>query len=323
MRKYLVLLFLVALPLYAEQVQSMDNIARDFFASQYEDPIIEATAEEQPSAFSGLRYYRVYERKNQVEDPLIPDEWIRTKDNQFYRMNELRAVLTKEGIIPSTTKEALSYARELLVRTTKTNCIIDDDMVSAGYIPPRYATRRYYPAVEELPGGYRVTLYLYYLPRRFAQFFSIYHKNVVEYIITNQGSEYRITTGRVYPPAPSGIEEDLTQMIVALLREKDLIQSLEPYIQKRAIYGISDPSDLEEVNRRNAELGRLWKQCFTQSFPEAAALTRRVFAESKSFIFDEEYIWEETRESKPAQQTEHYRETLRILLSDIVQRERE
>ena len=78
-----------------------------FIRSQYEDPIIE----DQRCPFLGLQKLTVFERRDEAEDPLIPDVWYITSDGNIVRDD---IPLSKIKYKPDSIEDALTAAKWLL-----------------------------------------------------------------------------------------------------------------------------------------------------------------------------------------------------------------
>lgn len=108
-----------ALPLLLTATAKEDVLLtrfRSFAKEHYTDPVIEDASGYQLPFLKGVRFFSVFERRNQAEDPLIPHVWAVT-NRGIHRSHELPAVLTEIGFVPGNAAEAVA-AGELLLRCT-------------------------------------------------------------------------------------------------------------------------------------------------------------------------------------------------------------
>lgn len=211
MKTWLPVCFILSLPLFPQQGACMDTNTQRFFESRYEEPVIESHGGEYKKTFPSFSLYSVFERKNLVEDPLIPDIWIRTGNGRFFESGNIEQALKDADLAPKNPDEALSFA--LAIVRIKYDCYycIEDSDSFAGLIPDMYDKKPFYPTVEKHANGYTVRFHCYYPERRYAEFYSLYRKNLVEYIVTSTGNDYTVETGRVYRDGMDGEFQEIMQ----------------------------------------------------------------------------------------------------------------
>lgn len=300
----------------------IDSKAREFFKSRYGNPVIEILEGTHNRVFPSLTFYTVYEEENLVEDPLIPELWVRTSADTFYSVHDMSEALKEEAIVPRNSKEALSLARELLLLQYDGCCVVDGAQSFPGEIPFMYNEKTFYPAVYKTPHGYNVSIHLYYPNHRYAEFYSPYMDNLVEYTVTITGSDYSIQEEQVYSHGENPDEKTLTEAIIEHIDRKGLVKDLTLFLQKRSLYGITDPPDRSQVEQRIAELSALWDAGFVKKHGELHSLVQNVLEENPDFRFDNEYLYQKTKDLKSIRGIEYYQRTLEILLQEIVERTR-
>ena len=80
------------------------------FKERYPSPVL---GEFGPSPVQGLAFFKVYDKSQMAEDPLIPALWIRTPDGQMLEtdLDGYRRALSAVRWAPASAKEALVFAR--------------------------------------------------------------------------------------------------------------------------------------------------------------------------------------------------------------------
>ncbi len=283
----------------------MDEDTRAFFGSRYENPVIETAFDESRRVFPSLGFFGVFERRNLVEDPLVPDIWIRTPSGGFYRNHDVETALAEAGIAPSDEKDARVFAREIL-RVKYRSC-------QPLSVPA--------PSVQKTESGYVVTVQAYYPDFRYARHYSFYADAYVDYVVTMEGGAYTVTETRALQKGDETtkrLEENLATAVIEALRDGNLFAGLIPYLEKKSLYGLSDPSDVETARNRVAELAELWANGFARPHPALESLARQVLSRNPDFRFDSDAVYAATQDRAATRGVERYRENLSILLQDIV-----
>lgn len=192
------LLIILASSLLIAQGGRMKQDTKTFFTTQYDDPVIEKLHGSHEKVFPSLTVYSVFEKSNLAEDPLIPDIWIRTASGNFFPSGNIEEALKEDRVFPGNRTEALAFAREIVRIRHDCYYFITGTASFDGTIPDVYNREEFYPSVEQTANGFIVRLHVYYPDRRYAEFFSPYRKDLVEYTVSCDGINYSVKTGRVY-----------------------------------------------------------------------------------------------------------------------------
>lgn len=283
----------------------MDKDTRAFFESRYEDPVIETAMDKDRNVFHALDFFGVYEKRNLAEDPLVPDIWIRTPSGGFYRNHDIETALEESGIAPRDEKEARSFAREL-VRIKYRSC-------QPLAVPA--------PSVRKTETGCIASVQAYYPDGRYARHFSFHVDAYVDYVGTMERGAYTVTETRALQKGEETtrrLEENLVAAVIEALQDGNLFAGLAPYLEKKSLYGLSDPSDVETVRNRVDELAELWAKGFSRPHPALESLARQVLSRNPDYRFDADAVYEATKDLAATRTVERYRKNLSILLQDIV-----
>lgn len=315
-----VFIFWLALPLFPETGGTMTSDAQKFFTEHYENPVIEKHPGEHHTVFPSLSLYSVFEKANLVEDPLVPDIWIRTGTGTFYPSDSIEQALREDRIVPKNRKEALAFAPEIVHIKHGCYYMIAGNDSFDGIIPDVYNGEKFFPSVKETASGYVVRVYFYYPDKRYAEFFSLYRNNLVEYIVSCDKTGYTVTTGRVYHDGNDADEAKLHEIMIDHIQDRALLNDLGDFLDKRSLYGITDPPDYALVEQRIAELSGLWEQAFVVKHPELHFLAKKVLERNPEFRFESDTLYEKTKDLNNTRTIEYYRSTLEAILQEIVQR---
>lgn len=298
-----------------------ESSMKDFFAALYDEPVIERHQGGHTDVFPSLSFYSVFEKRMAVEDPLIPDLWIRDSKGCFFQNNEISTILMEEGLFPENREQAITYAKQLIMIKYGVYSCITNTMGSPGVVPAFYLEDRFLPKVREEHNSYLVVLHFFHPRNRYASFHSLYTNALVEYRVTIDSNGYKVETGRVYTNGKDQDEIRLTDTLVDHLLNKQLMEDLAPWLEKRAIYGISDPPDAAGVEQRQDELTRLYEEGFGERHPDIRLLARQVLAYNPDFSFDLEDILLRTASKTGFPDEAAFMRALETLLQEILERE--
>jgi hypothetical protein len=319
----LIVTLIIPMPVFPQQGGRMgriDKTAREFFKSRYTDPVVEILEGTHGKVFPSLFFYSVFEKEQLVEDPLIPSLWVQTSKGAFYSGHDLSDALTDEGIVPRNAGEALAIARELILLQCRGAYPVDGAQSFPGEIPARYNDSAFFPAVTQIHRGYSVNIHFYYPDSRYAEFYSPYRNNLVEYSVTNDGAEYHIRDEYVFAEEERAEESCLNEAVLIHIGQKNLVDDLEPFLQKRALYGITDPPDRSQVQRRIKELSDLWEGAFEKNHEELASLLGKVLAGNPEFRFDSMYLYKKSKDMSNVRDIEQYEWRLEVILQEMLEK---
>lgn len=108
-----VCVFLLSLPLFSEAGGTMTTDAQTFFSEHYDNSVIEIHNGGHDTIFPSLTLYRVFEKRNLVEDPLVPDIWIRTGTGALFPASSIEQALKEDRVEPENRRETHGFAREI------------------------------------------------------------------------------------------------------------------------------------------------------------------------------------------------------------------
>lgn len=312
--------FGISLSVYAQGgvMDRTDRHAREFFKSRYENPVIEVIGGSFTGVFPSLTFYSVYDEENLVEDPLIPDLWVRTSTLSYFSGHDMTEALRQDEIIPRNEIEAIAIARELLEVQCDGCQAVEGPGSFPGGIPARFNDKVFFPTATKTPQGYVVSIHIFYPDSRYAEFVSLYRNNLVEYSVTNTGAEYQIREEYVYAEVINIDEVRLNEAVINHIAQKNLLNDLLPFLQKRAVYGITDPPDRAQVQRRKKELSDLWEKAVLGQHGDLLMLLLKVMEKNPDFMFDRMYIFRKTNELFDLYNIEQYRMQLNVILNELV-----
>lgn len=264
-----------------------------FFKSRYKHPVIEKITDD-PYKFPRLEYYSVFEEELLAEDPLIPDDWILTSKNNFYRDYDLDKALKEEKIKPSNEEEALQYAVSFIIGSQRGYYWISGDLAASDYIyiPKKYFNEEFFPKVTRDKDTYRISVCFYYPEFRYSGHMYFYHNELVRHEIFIDGYNYKFEDSVVITTELEKEELKLNNLIIEHITYKNLLNDLKKYNEKMKIYGRTDPPDKKLVNRKIEELRDLWEEGFRDHKEEIVPLFKKVISCNPDFVFDSDYICE-------------------------------
>jgi len=318
----LITIFGISLSVHAQGgvMDRTDRHARDFFESRYENPVIEVLAGSFTRIFPSLIFYSVYDEENLIEDPLIPDLWIRTSLLTYFSGYDMTEALREDDIAPRNDQEAIAIARELLEMQCGGCYALEGPRSFPGGIPARFNDKIFFPMATKTSRGYVVNIHIFYPDSRYAEFYSPYRNNLVEYTVTNNGTEYEIRDAYVYSEEEHAEEARLNEAVITHIKQNSLIDDLGDFLQKRSVYGVTDPPDRSQVQQRIQELSDLWKEGFERNHGKLVSLLVNVLQENPDFRFDSRYLYKKTKDMTNIRVIENYEWRLEVILQEMVER---
>lgn len=196
----LITVFGVSLSAFAQGglMNRIDRHARKFFESRYDNPVMEVLVGSFTKVFPTLVFYSVFDEENLVEDPLIPDLWIRTSTLAYFSGHDITKALLEDGIYPRNEKDAISIAREILELQYDGCYALEGPQSFSGDIPMRFNEKIFFPTVIKTSRGYMVGIHIFFPDSRYAEFLSPYCNTIVGYSVDIDESNYSIREERVY-----------------------------------------------------------------------------------------------------------------------------
>ncbi|MBN1604607.1 MAG: hypothetical protein JW915_23565 [Chitinispirillaceae bacterium] len=316
---------IIPIPLFSQlggQKYRVDRKTLDFFKSLYKKPVIEIFKGSHKKVFPSLAFYTVFEEEHLVEDPLIPDIWIRTSKGTYFIGNDMAEALKEERIVPENKNEALIFARELVLILYKAYYVVENSKSFSGEIPDIYNDKVFCPVVKKTDEGYFVRINVYFPDCRYAEYYSAYRNKLVEYVVKITGFTYQVQEGYVYSPGQNALEIQLTLAVVEHIGKKGLIDDLKQFLEMRNRYGVTDPPERSLVKKRIIDLSEIWDKDFVKKHGELHSLVREVLKRNPDFRFDSNFIYQKTKGVRCVRGMDNYQRTLEMLLQEIVERTR-
>ncbi|MEO0122633.1 MAG: hypothetical protein ABIL69_01330 [candidate division WOR-3 bacterium] len=128
----LTFLFIFSFATGQEKMEKSDEIVEDtiknLFKDKYDNPVVNLI--NLPYCFQNLKYLRVYDYSQLVEDPLIPTKWVVTPSMKKFRIplsgEDIKMILSEIAFLPSSSEEALTATKVIAEWLYEYGSLIDD-----------------------------------------------------------------------------------------------------------------------------------------------------------------------------------------------------
>ncbi len=133
----------------------------ELFKNDYKEPIIEDITPSSPEWTPEFKVLQIYEKEWACEDPLIPDYWIVSSENQKFRADDIQNVLKKLNIIPKSEEEALGLAI-LMINLLNPYCeIFLNEIEEYKKLSNKYTKEIGKPVIKKLENYYEILLFVF------------------------------------------------------------------------------------------------------------------------------------------------------------------